>query len=110
MQESTLANQQSVLPPWRAADWIARLLEKFRQARALKEVVFAQLVAGANAAFAYVRLHRSHVPLEVILGELPRESDYEESYAPARRAIHQILHRTEEIVGPLDAPKEESVD
>ena len=74
------------------------LVEKFRHARALKEVVFAQLVAGANAAFAYVRLHRRHVPLDEILGGLPRDSDYQESYAPARRAIQQILHRTEEII------------
>ena len=86
------------------------LLEKFRRAKALKEVVFGQLVAGANVAFAYVRMHRSHVPLDGILGGLPRDSDYAESYAAARRAMEQVMRRTEELVGPLDEPKEEAAD
>ena len=86
------------------------LLEKFRRAKALKDVVFGQLVAGANVAFAYVRMHRSHVPLGGILGGLPRESDYTESYAAARRAMEQVMRRTEELVGPVDEPKEEAAD
>ena len=86
------------------------LSEKFHRAKALKEVVFGQLVAGANVAFAYVRMHRRHVPLDGILGGLPRDSDYAESYAAARRAMEQVMRRTEELVGPLDEPKEEAVD
>ena len=42
---------------------LATLLERFREGDALKEVVDAQLVAGANVALAYVRLHRPNVPL-----------------------------------------------
>ena len=86
------------------------LLERFRSSRALKEVVFGQLVAGANTAFAYVRLHRPHVPLDRILDGLPRDADYAESLAAARRAMQQVLNHTERLVGPLDAPKEEPVD
>ena len=35
-------------------DGLAALLERFREGSALKKVVVAQLVAGANAALAYV--------------------------------------------------------
>ena len=55
---------------------LAALLERFREGSALKEVVGAQLVAGANAALAYVRMHRPHLPLHKVLGGLPGENDY----------------------------------
>ena len=89
---------------------LAALLERFRSSKALKKVVVAQLVAGANAAFAYVRLHRPHVPLDRILDGLPRDSDYAESFAAAHQAIQQVLNHTEQLVGPLDTPKEEPVE
>ena len=52
---------------------LAALLERFREGKALKEVVHAQLVGGANVALAYVRMHRPHLSLHKVLGGLPGE-------------------------------------
>ena len=42
---------------------LAALLERYREGKALKEVVHTQLVGGANVALAYIRMHRPHLPL-----------------------------------------------
>jgi hypothetical protein len=86
---------------------LATLLERFREGAALKEVVQAQLVAGANAALAFIRLNRPHLPLSRCLGGLPEEEDYDETLEPARRLIERVQKLTERLVGPLDAPKDE---
>ena len=89
---------------------LAALLERFREGGALKEVVGAQLVAGANAALAYVRMHRPHLPLHKVLDGLPGEKDYADTLAAARQMIQQVLSYSEHLVGPLDAPKGEPVE
>ena len=89
---------------------LAALLEMFREGRALKEVVLAQLVAGANAALAYIRMYRPHLPLHKVLDGLPGEDDYADTLAAARQMIQQVLSHSEHLVGPLDAPKDEPVE
>jgi len=89
---------------------LAALLEKFREGGALKEVVYAQLVAGANAALAYVRMHRPHLPLCKVLDGLPGEDDYADTLGAARQMIQQVQSFSEHLVGPLDAPKGEPVE
>ena len=86
---------------------LSALLERFRDGEGLKEVVDAQLVAGANAALAYVRMHRPHLPLERVLEGLPGDDDFDETLAAARRIIRQVQDLSERLVGPLDAPKAE---
>ena len=86
------------------------LLERFRESRALKEVVVAQLVAGANAALVYVRMHRPHLPLDKVLDGLPGADDYADTLAAARQMIQQVKNFSEQLVGPLDAPKDEPVE
>ena len=49
---------------------LSALLERFRESRALKDAVHAQLVGGANVALAYIRMHRPHLPLNRVLGML----------------------------------------
>ena len=97
-------------PPNGQPHGLAALLERFRGGAALKEVVNAQLVAGANVALAYVRLHRSNLPLERLLGGLPGDDDYADTLAAARQMIEQVQKLSERLVGPLDAPKDEPVD
>ena len=89
---------------------LAALLEMYRKGKALKEVVLAQLVGGANVALAYVRMHRPHLPLDRVLDGLPGADDYADTLAAARRMIQQVLSYSEHLVGPLDAPKDEPVE
>ena len=89
---------------------LATLLERFREGGALKEIVNAQLVAGANVALAYVRLHRPNLALSRLLGGLPEEDDYAETLSPARQMIRQVQRLSERLVGPLDAPKDEPAE
>ena len=89
---------------------LAALLERLREGDALKEVVNAQFVAGANVALAYVRLHRSNLPLESVLGGLPGDDDYADTLAAARQMVEQVQKLSERLVGPLDAPKDEPAD
>jgi hypothetical protein len=86
---------------------LATLLERFREGAALKEVVQAQLVAGANAALAFIRLNRPHLRLSQCLVGLPGDEDYAETLGPARQIIERVQKLTERLVGPLDAPKDE---
>ena len=89
---------------------LAALLERFREGDALKEVVNTELVAGANMALAYVRLHRPNLPLERVLGGLPGDDDYADTLAAARQMVQQVQKLSESLVGPLDAPKDEPAD
>ena len=89
---------------------LSALLERFRDSEGLKEVVHAQLVAGANAALAYVRMHRPHLPLDKVLDGLPGDDDFAETLAAARQIIGQVQRLSEHLVGPLDAPKAEPAD
>jgi len=89
---------------------LTALLERFREGGALKEVVHAQLVAGANVALAYVRMHRPNLPLHKVLDGLPGEGDYADTLAAARQMIQQVQKFSEHLVGPLDAPKGEPVE
>ena len=89
---------------------LAALLEKFREGKALKEVVHAQLVGGANVALAYIRMHRPHLPLDKVLDGLPGADDYADTLAAARQMIQQVQNFSEQLVGPLDAPKDEPVE
>ena len=89
---------------------LVALLELFREGKALKKIVRAQLVGGANVALAYVRMHRPHLPLQKVLDGLPGEEDYAESLAAARQMIQQVQSFSEQLVGPLDAPKDEPVE
>jgi hypothetical protein len=89
---------------------LAALLERFREGSSLKEVVHAQLVAGANVALGYIRKHRPHLPLYKVLDGLPGEDDYAETLAAARQMIQQVQNLSEQLVGPLDAPKGEPVE
>ena len=89
---------------------LTALLERFREGGALKEVVHAQLVAGANVALAYVRMHRPNLPLHKVLDGLPGEGDYADTLAAARQMIQQVQNFSEHLVGPLDAPKGEPVE
>ena len=86
------------------------MLERFREGDALKEVVHAQLVAGANVALAYVRLHRPNLPLERLMGGLPGDDDYVDTLAASRQMIEQVQKLSERLVGPFDAPKDEPAD
>ena len=86
------------------------MLERFREGDALKEIVHAQLVAGANVALAYVRLHRPNLPLERLMGGLPGDADYADTLAATRQMIEQVQKLSERLVGPLDAPKDEPAD
>ena len=89
---------------------LAALLERFREGKALKEVVHAQLVGGANVALAYIRMHRPHLPLNKVLDGLPGTDDYADTLAAARQMIQQVQNFSEQLVGPLDAPKDEPVE
>ena len=89
---------------------LAALPERFREGSALKEVVHTQLVAGANVALAYVRMHRPNLPLYKVLDGLPGEGDYAETLAAARQLIQQVQSLSERLIGPLDAPKGEPVE
>ena len=89
---------------------LAALLERFREGSALKEVVHTQLVAGANVALAYVRMHRTNLPLYKVLDGLPGEGDYADTLAATRQMIQQVQSFSEHLVGPLDAPKGEPVE
>ena len=86
---------------------LSALLERFRDGEGLKEVIHAQLVVGANAALAYVRMHRPHLPLDKVLDGPPGDDDFDETLAAARQIIRQIQDLSERLVGPLDAPKAE---
>ena len=89
---------------------LAALLERFCEGKALKEIVHAQLVAGANVALAYVRMHRPHLPLNKVVDGLPGADDYADTLAAARQMIQQVQNFSEQLVGPLDAPKDEPVE
>ena len=89
---------------------LAALLERYREGKALKEVVHAQLVGGANVALAYVRMHRPHLPLDKVLGGLPGADDYADTLTAARQMTQQVQSLSEQLVGPLDALKDEPVE
>ena len=89
---------------------LAALLERYREGKALKEVVHTQLVGGANVALAYIRMHRPHLPLDKVLDGLPGADDYADTLAAARQMIQQVQSFSEQLVGPLDAPKGEPVE
>ena len=89
---------------------LATLLERFRDGAALGEVVQAQLVAGANVALAYVRLHRPNLPLSRLLDGLPGDDDYAETLSAARRMVEQVQKLSERLVGPFNAPKNEPAE
>ena len=89
---------------------LAALLERFREGKALKEIVHAQLVAGANVALAYVRMHRPHLPLNKVLDGLPGADDYADTLAAARQMIQHVQNFSAQLVGPLDVPKDEPVE
>ena len=56
---------------------------------------------------AYVRMHRPHLPLDMVLDGLPGDDDFDETLAAARQILGQVQRLSERLVGPLDAPKAE---
>ena len=49
-------------------------------------------------------------PWTGVLDGLPGADDYADTLAAARRVIQQVLSYSEQLVGPLDAPKNEPVE
>ena len=81
---ATLARvHRALFPHNEQPQGIPALLTRFREGKAIKEFLHAQLVAGVNVAFAYVRLHRLNLNLERIVDGLPGEDHYADTLAPA---------------------------
>ena len=85
------------------------LAERFNDGRAVKRMFNAQMVAGANIALAYFNLNRPNFPIHNVMMGLPDEEHYAHTLAAARWMVRQVQDQTEELVGPLEAPKGEPV-
>jgi hypothetical protein len=82
-------------------------MQKFHQGEAIKGFVREQLVAGATAALACVRVHHPDIDLEVIGGELPPHPDgertimtphYDATTGPTTNIIKLIESETDEVL------------
>ena len=90
---------------------IPAILTRFRDGKAIQKMLRAELVGGANIAFAYLRLHWSNFNFEGATEGLSERSHYTSTLGWARKVICQVQKQTEELVGPLHVDrKEEPVD
>ncbi|KAM0894988.1 hypothetical protein ACQ4PT_024141 [Festuca glaucescens] len=86
------------------------LLSRFQDGEAIQKMLRAQLVGGANMAFAYLRMHWSNFNFEGATNGLLEKEHYTSTLGWARKVIRQVQDQTEELVGPLDGAKKEPVD
>ena len=86
---------------------ISAMMDQFRDGATIKQIVHAQLVAGANIALAYFCSHRPNFPLIRVLEGLRDKQHYAESLTSVRWMVKQVQHHTEQLVGLLEAPKGE---
>ena len=86
------------------------LLTRFRDGEAIQLMLRAQLVGGANMAFAYLRMHWSNFNFEGATNGLPEKEHYTSTLGWARKVIRQVQDQTKELIGPLDGTKKEPVN